>query len=170
MSGDYIKLHRQLMDWEWYKDGNTVRLWVHLLLKANWKPGRFQGVDVMPGQLITSIATLSEETGLSPHQIRTSLLKLEKSQNLTSKVTSKWRLVTIEKWGFYQGRPSKSDKQLDKRVTNEWQTSDNNRRKEEGKKGRSTPKPPQGAGGWDDPIAEVERRRQEERRRKEAQK
>ena len=31
----YIKLHRSIMDWRWYDDPNTFRMFVHLLLKAN---------------------------------------------------------------------------------------------------------------------------------------
>ena len=34
--GGYIKLFRQIVDWEWYDDLPTCRLFIHLLLKANY--------------------------------------------------------------------------------------------------------------------------------------
>ncbi len=35
--GGYIALHRQMLNWEWYKNTNTKVLFIHLLLKANYK-------------------------------------------------------------------------------------------------------------------------------------
>lgn len=35
-NGGYIKLYRQIVDWEWYDDIPTSRLFMHLLLKANY--------------------------------------------------------------------------------------------------------------------------------------
>jgi hypothetical protein len=36
MSG-WIKIHRSILEWEWYEDTNTFRLFMHLILKANHK-------------------------------------------------------------------------------------------------------------------------------------
>ena len=41
----YIKIDRKILDWEWYRNLNTCRLFFHLLLKANWKDGRFEGKE-----------------------------------------------------------------------------------------------------------------------------
>ena len=71
LDGGFIKIDRGILDWEWYSDINTTRLFIHLILKANWKDGRFQGVKVPRGSLVTSLPTLAEETGLSLQQIRT---------------------------------------------------------------------------------------------------
>lgn len=40
--GNYIIIHRRIMDWEWYRNGNTFRVFMHCLLRANWKEGRFE--------------------------------------------------------------------------------------------------------------------------------
>ena len=52
--GGHIKIDRRILEWEWYSDINTCRLFIHLLLKANWKDGRFQGTEVPRGSLVTS--------------------------------------------------------------------------------------------------------------------
>ena len=38
--GGFIKLFRQILDWEWYDDLPTCRLFIHLLLKANYAERR----------------------------------------------------------------------------------------------------------------------------------
>ena len=52
---DYIKLYRNLLAWEWYSDINTCRLFIHMLLKANWKEGNFRGTTVPRGSFVSSI-------------------------------------------------------------------------------------------------------------------
>ena len=37
MEEGYIKLCRKLAAWEWYTDANTVRVFIHCLIMANWK-------------------------------------------------------------------------------------------------------------------------------------
>jgi hypothetical protein len=34
--GGYIKLYRSLLKWEWYDDSNVFRVFMHLLLTANY--------------------------------------------------------------------------------------------------------------------------------------
>jgi hypothetical protein len=98
----WIKLHRKMLEWEWYDDINVCRLWTHLLLKANHKDNRWKGVDVKAGQLITGRLSLSDETGLTEQQIRTALKKLKSTGEITSKIYSKFSVITITSWPSYQ--------------------------------------------------------------------
>lgn len=52
MSG-WIKLHRKITEWEWYSDANTFRVFMHLLLTANYEDKRWRNIDVKRGQIIT---------------------------------------------------------------------------------------------------------------------
>ena len=52
---DYIKLYRSLIDWEWYKNINTKVLFIHMLLKANWKDGRFEGKIIPRGSFVSIV-------------------------------------------------------------------------------------------------------------------
>jgi len=72
MSTGWIKIHRQLLDWEWYNDVNTTRVFLHLLLVANHKDNKWRGIDIKRGQRLTSISALADETSLSIKNIRTS--------------------------------------------------------------------------------------------------
>lgn len=125
----FIKLPRSLTDWEWYKDQNTKALYIHFLYRANFKDCRFCGIDVPRGSFVSSFQKLSEETGLSVKQIRTSLKKLENSGNVAHKGQSKYTVFTVfnmeteEEWG--KQRASKG------------QAKGNNRRKKEREEGKN---------------------------------
>ena len=102
----WIKIHRGLLDWEWYSDTNCVRMALHLLLKANFQTRRWRGITVERGQLVTSRAALARETGLSEREVRTAVSKLEKSDFLTSRATSYYTVVTICNYERYQSTDS----------------------------------------------------------------
>lgn len=108
---DYIKLSRKILDWEWYGDVNTCRLFIHMLLKANWKDGRFQGVDVPRGSFVSSIAKLSAETSLSVREVRTALSHLEQTGEVTHKGQAKYSVFTIKNYSLYQSSDMLTDKQ-----------------------------------------------------------
>ena len=98
----WIKLHRKLLDWEWSNNPNVMCLFIHLLLSANHEPGTWQGVEVKPGQIITSLPKLAQKTGLTLQQTRTALSNIQTTGEITGKSTNKYRLITIKKWHEYQ--------------------------------------------------------------------
>ncbi len=104
----FIMLHRKILDWEWYEDANVMRVFVHLLLLASFKKTRWQGIEVLPGQVITSYAHLADKLHLSAWQIRTAFQKLQSTGEITVQSTTKYTLVTIEKWAFYQSANEKT--------------------------------------------------------------
>lgn len=133
MPGDYIKISRKITDWEWYKDVNTKVVFFHLLIKANWKPGKFQGVDIPRGSLATSLQTLSSETGLSVMNVRTALKHLKSTGELTVNQHPKFSVITINNYAKYQ-----ADNTLPNNLLTEDQQAANSRLTtiEEGKKER----------------------------------
>lgn len=128
----WIKLHRQILDWEWYDDINVKVLFLHLLLTANYEDKKWQGIIIKRGQKVTSLGHLAKETQLTIQQVRTALDKLQKTENITIKTTNKYTIVTVENYGLYQ---SYND-YITSNVTNEQQTNNNNIRNKEYKKER----------------------------------
>lgn len=98
----WIKLHRALQKWEWYNDSQTLHVFLTILLNANHDDGRWRGNEVKRGQWITGRKKLSQITGISERSIRTILKRLEDSQELTIKPTSKFSLISVTKWDSYQ--------------------------------------------------------------------
>jgi len=107
----WIKIYRKMLDWEWYKDGNTKDLFLHLLLTANREDKTWRGVKVERGQSLTSRATLASETGMSEGQVKRSLAKLIATNNLTIKATNKYTIITVCNFESYQEQSSDSDQQ-----------------------------------------------------------
>ena len=99
---DYIKLSRKILEWEWYSDINTKVLFLHMLLKANWKKGRFQGVEIPRGSFASSLNNLSEETGLSIQNVRTCIKRLKTTGEITVIQHSKFSVFTIINYCAYQ--------------------------------------------------------------------
>jgi hypothetical protein len=134
MSG-WIKIHRQILDWEWYSDNNTFRVFMHLLLKANHKDRRFKGIELKAGSVVTSRDILAIETGLSVQQIRTSLDKLKLTNEITSETSSKGTIIQLVNYEKYQIATSEATAEQPK--NNQQVTTNKNVKKE-----RSIFKPP----------------------------
>ena len=75
----FISLHRKILNWEWYDEPNTFKMFIHCLLRANHKDSSWRGEDIKRGQFITSLSHLATETGLSVKQVRTALKNLEQN-------------------------------------------------------------------------------------------
>lgn len=116
----YVKEYRSIMEWEWYTDYKTAHLFRHCILKANYEPKKWRGIDIRVGQFVTSLAHLAKETGLSVRQVRTCLDKLKSTSELTSEGHTQYSIITVKNWEKFQA----NDKQLDKQMTNERQTND----------------------------------------------
>lgn len=99
----WIKLYRKLLDWEWYKDINTTRVFVHLLLKANFEDKKWRGIEIKRGSYLTSLRKLGLETGLSLQQIRNTLTNTQTTHDTTQKSTRNYTIITINNYEQYQG-------------------------------------------------------------------
>lgn len=97
-----------MLEWEWYSDVNTTRLFIHCLLKANHKEKKWQGKVIPRGSFITGRSVLAEETGLTEQQIRTAITKLKSTNNITIKATNKFSLVTLVNYDSYQDNRAES--------------------------------------------------------------
>jgi hypothetical protein len=61
----------------WYKELATSKLFIHMLMSANYADRMWNDILVLRGSLVSSIRSLSSETGLSERQVRTALIHLE---------------------------------------------------------------------------------------------
>ncbi len=104
---DYIRLNRKILGWGWYTDINTCRLFIHMLLRANWKEGYFRGTTVPRGSFVSSIGKLSEETQLTPDEVRTAIKHLISTKEITKQSYNKYTVFTVKNYDLYQSVPSK---------------------------------------------------------------
>lgn len=120
---EYVKLFRKMLRWEWYTDISTKVLFIHCLLKANWRDTKWRGMDIKRGQFVTSLSSLSKETGLSVQQVRTALEHLQVTGELTSKTYAKFRVLTVNFYTDYQSANKVSNKQTTSRATSNQQAT-----------------------------------------------
>lgn len=133
----FIKIYRTMLDWEWYRDANTMRVFLHCLIRANWKEGKFCGETIKRGSFVTSYQNLATELCLSVQAVRTALKHLNSTGEITHRSTNKYTVISVNNYDEYQD----DNKQLNKRITNKQQT--NNKRvttNEESKKVRKKEK------------------------------
>jgi len=121
MSQGWICVHRKLLDWEWFEDHNTFRLFVYLMLKANHKDNKWKGIVIKRGQHLTSLDALCVGTGLTKSKIRTSLKKLKSTGDIAHETNNQHTVITMINYNLYQD----VDTQINKQIANKSQTNDN---------------------------------------------
>ena len=77
LENGFIMLPRSITNWQWYDEPNTMRIFLHLLLTANYTDRSWHGVPVLRGQRICTYGVLAGELGMSIQQVRTALSHLE---------------------------------------------------------------------------------------------
>lgn len=97
----WIKLHRKMLAWEWYGDVPTTMLFLHCILRANWKDCSWRGRTIRRGSFFTSIASLSSETGLTIKQVRGALERLERTGELASERANEGTMITVSNFETY---------------------------------------------------------------------
>ena len=124
MEDGWIKIYPyRLLEWEWYDDANMFRLFMHLLLKANYKDKQWHGITIKRGQLVTSLGNLSAETGLTLQTVRTCLARLTSTGEINKQVTHRYTLLTVCKYGKYQQSQPTEQHADNTQVTSNQQTT-----------------------------------------------
>lgn len=90
-----------------------AHLFQHLFRETNSVDGRWQGIEVKRGQIVTSRESLSLETGISVRSVRTCLERLKSTGELTIKTTNKYSIITLCNYDSYQKNFHKNDQQND---------------------------------------------------------
>ena len=140
--GNFIKIDRKILKWEWWSDINTFRLFFYMLVSAYWKDGNYKGVEIKRGSFPSSISELSRETNLSVMEIRTALKHLQSTgevttnqqatnkqdntnltSNLTSKKTNKFTVFTVVNYDLYQSDNKQDNTNLTSNLTENQQST-----------------------------------------------
>ena len=124
MADRFIKLYDKILKWEWYKNTNVKVLFLHLLLKANFKDMSFEGHKILRGQLVTSLPSLSSELGMTTRQIRVSLDHLIMTGEVATKSYPRYRVITIIHYDEYQSDGRQNGSQMTGRTAAKRQSND----------------------------------------------
>ena len=116
---EFVKIFRKMQEWEWYKDPVTKSLFLHCLLKANWRAGEWNGIRYEAGQFITSLPALADDLGISVQQVRTGIMHLTATGEIesittdkaTGKALPKCRIIAVKNWSEYQPTNRQSNRE-----------------------------------------------------------
>lgn len=138
----YVKIYRKLLSWGWYSNSPVKDTFIHFLLTANFKDMPWQNIVIERGQLVTSYPKLAESLGFTVQQIRTAILKLKSTGEITVKTTNKFQLVTVVNFEDYQSYEDETNRQIntqinrqitDNQQTNNRQITDNQQQRKNDK-------------------------------------
>ena len=108
----FVKLHRKMIEWGWYSDCVVKDVFIHILMVATFKPTKYLGHDLKPGQAVIGRKKLAKELGFTEQQIRTALKKLESTGEISLFSTNKFTIATVENWEFYQSGDDEDNQQI----------------------------------------------------------
>lgn len=114
-----------MLNWDWYTDIPVKVLYLHCILRANWKPDEWRGIAIERGQFVTSLQSLALETGLTLQQIRTALSKLIDNRLITDSVIGKKRVITVLNYDSFQGEQQIINRERNRLSTETPQISNN---------------------------------------------
>lgn len=129
MAEAFVKFSRKICKWEWYKNAETFKVFVHLILTANYADGRFEGIEVKRGQRVSSFRKLAEETGLTIKQVRTAINHLKGTHEVAHTSHSKFSLFTVVNYDKYQAVGHSDGQTKGTRGAREGQQYKNNKNK-----------------------------------------
>jgi hypothetical protein len=115
-----VLFDRKILDWEWYTNVNTFRVFFHIVMNANFKAGRYEGKEIKRGQWMTSIKHIGEKLKLSDSQVKTALNHLKMTNTIATEGLSKNTIITVINYDDYQ---SLTKKIANKSPTNRQQIS-----------------------------------------------
>ena len=80
---------------DWYTDPIARAVFIDLLLQACWKDEVIRGEQLKRGQLVTSLAEIASKNGIKPSHARSILSRIERTNDIASRSTSKFRIITV---------------------------------------------------------------------------
>lgn len=119
----FVKIYKSVLNWQWYSEPCTKDVFIHCLLKANWKSGEWQGQHYERGEFITSLASLAQELGYSVQNIRTAIKHLKSTGEITERVTNKYRVISVVNYDFYQSDSREVTSKLTNNPTSDQQAA-----------------------------------------------
>ncbi len=122
---DWIKVHRRLLSSDVWENPQTLKVWMWLLLKANFKDKQasikvgtgFEDVLVKRGKVLFGRKSAAKELKMSESATYRSIKKLSSIGKITVKSNSHYSIITICKYEHYQSQKEDSEQHLNNNRT-----------------------------------------------------
>lgn len=115
----WVKIHRQIFNEEWAHKANTLAVYVYLLAHAEYTDGD----TLRRGEILTTVAEISDALNLTPKQVRTALLHLTRANETANKRANGWAnaktIITLCKYDGYESEKEDEGKRMGKQKGND---------------------------------------------------
>lgn len=98
----HIVVKRTIKERGWYHDPNTLSVWVHLMVDANFKDSEWDGTIVKRGEVVSSLSDLARDCNLSMQEVRTAMRKLGAYGEVLSRRVGRTSIITLCHYDSYQ--------------------------------------------------------------------
>lgn len=102
MSNRWIKLSTKICNWGWYTDGNTMRVFVHLLLMAASRDAEYKGANIRRGEVAVTWQQIADALEMTYKEVRAAVTHLKSTGEITVTRHSKYSLVRVVNYDAYQ--------------------------------------------------------------------
>lgn len=103
---DWIKLYRELLDSPIFQDAELLKVWMWILLKANYKKRKSifnkQVIELKPGQLIVGRKSAASKLNISESKFYRAMKTLQKLGSIEQQTNSMFTVVTVCNWEVFQ--------------------------------------------------------------------
>lgn len=105
----FIKIDRNLLDWRWFGDVNTLGVWMWLLLNANYEPRDIGTRTINRGEVAVNCKIIAEKLSLTEKQVRTAIGHLTKTGEIRKTGQAQtFGIYLIEGFSRYQDKRATS--------------------------------------------------------------
>lgn len=98
----WVKFFRSIVNWEWYDDANTFRMFFHLIVTANHETVSWKGRLIKRGQRLTTIRRLADELSIDEKTVQRCLRNLESTKEIKIEPSKSGTMITVRKYNDYQ--------------------------------------------------------------------
>ena len=111
MGDRWIKIYDRILEWEWWSNALMVKAWVFILVSANSKQKRWQGMTIERGQFVTSQSKMARELDCNRKTVRKILDRLISAGQITATVDNSKTIISVCNYDNYQENNSKYGRQ-----------------------------------------------------------
>lgn len=105
----WIKIHRTITDWKYFRKDDYFKVWLTMLIEANFDEQMFNGECIQRGQLVFTRRTwIKKFDSMTERRLRTIVKNLEKDGQIKTREVKKKRftIITIVNFAMYQEQKS----------------------------------------------------------------
>jgi hypothetical protein len=139
-SGDWIKLHRRLLESAVFNDEWLLRLWIWCLLRAGYCDRNIGGATIRAGSFVTGRFAASDELNVSPSRWYRGIHQLASLGMISLSASQERTIITVCKWDTYQSESDVHEQQVNNQRTASEQPADTSKEGQESKEGKKVKK------------------------------